>query len=94
MLDAAGVASAAGVSIRYANAALADEGTSIMRLVQTRRLARCRMAFDDPTQEQRSVSEIAGSWGFSDMTHFGRSFKAAFGCAPTEYRRQARLARQ
>lgn len=86
-LDARAVALAAGVSLRYANAALADEGTSIGRLIQTRRLFRCRRALEDPTQVHRTVSDIAYGWGFSDMTHFGRKFKAAFGLLPREYRK-------
>jgi AraC family transcriptional activator of tynA and feaB len=63
-LDAQKVADAAGVSVRYANAALADEGMSIMRLIQSRRLARCRYALEDPNQSHRTVSEIAYGWDF------------------------------
>lgn len=86
---AAAAAQAAGVSIRYANAVLADEGTSIMQLIQTRRLERCRQALTDPAQAHRKVSEIAYGWGFSDMTHFGRRFKATYGLLPREFRRHA-----
>jgi len=95
-LDARSVAVAAGVSLRYANAALAGEGTSIGRLIQSRRLLRCRRALEDPSQVHRTVSEIAYGWGFSDMTHFGRKFKAAFGLLPSEYRKasQERPARR
>jgi AraC family transcriptional activator of tynA and feaB len=84
------VAAAAGVSIRYANAVLAEEDMSIMRLVQARRLERCRRALEDPLQSRRTVSEIAYGWGFSDMTHFGRRFKAAYGMLPRDCRRLAR----
>jgi len=86
-LDAEMVAAAAGVSVRYANALLAQEGTSIARLVQSRRLDRCHKALKDPLQAHRTVAEIASSWGFSDMTHFGRRFKAAYGVLPSELRR-------
>jgi hypothetical protein len=41
-LDSEIVAAAAGVSVRYANALLAQEGTSIARLIQERRLAPLR----------------------------------------------------
>ena len=58
-LDAQAVAVAVGVSVRYANAVLADHDTSIMRLIQARRLARCRYALEDPNQAHRTVSEIA-----------------------------------
>jgi AraC family transcriptional regulator, positive regulator of tynA and feaB len=92
-LDPETVAAAAGISIRYANAALAQEGTSIRRLIQERRLARCQRALEDPLQARRTVSEIAYGWGFSDMTHFGRRFRAAYGVLPSEYRRANRANR-
>ena len=71
-------AEAAGVSVRYANALLAKQGTSLARLIQTCRLERCRKLLEEPLQAHRSVSEIAFSWGFSDLSYFGRSFKKAF----------------
>jgi AraC-like DNA-binding protein len=89
-LDSRAVAAAAGVSVRYANAVLAEDGTSITRLIRARRLEHCRRALEDPSQAHRTVSEIAYGWGFSDLTHFGRSFKAAFGSLPSEYRRLAK----
>ena len=89
-LDAKTAAAAAGVSVRYANAVLSEDGTSIMRLIRARRLEHCRRALQDPSQAHRTVSEIAYSWGFSDMTHFGRSFRAAFGSLPREFRRLAK----
>jgi AraC family transcriptional regulator, positive regulator of tynA and feaB len=88
-LDAETVATATGVSVRYANTVLAQAGTSITRLIQTRRLARCRQALEDPSQGHRTISEIAYGWGFSDMTHFGRRFRAAFGSSPRDYRRRS-----
>jgi AraC-like DNA-binding protein len=86
-LDVTTVAAAAGVSVRYANSVLAQEQTSVARLIQARRLERCRRALADRTHAYRSISEIAYSWGFSDMTHFGRRFKKAFDLTPGEYRR-------
>lgn len=90
-LDVAAIARAAGVSARYANVVLADENTSLRRLIQTRRLERCRKALADPAETHRSVSEIAYGWGFSDMIHFGRRFRAAYGLLPSEFRRHARM---
>jgi AraC-like DNA-binding protein len=80
------VAAAVGISVRYANALLARDGMSIFRLILARRLARCRSALEDPTQNHRTISEIAYGWGFSDMTHFSRVFKDAFGFLPSELR--------
>jgi len=88
-LDPEAVAKAAGVRVRYANALLAHEGLSIMRLILGRRLERCRAALDDPKQRHRTISEIAFAWGFSDMTHFGRRFKAVYGSLPSDYRNMA-----
>jgi AraC family transcriptional regulator, positive regulator of tynA and feaB len=85
-LDPAAVAAGAGISVRHANAVLSREGTSITRLIQTRRLARCRRALEDQSQVHRTVSEIAYGWGFSDITHFGRRFREAFGMLPSEFR--------
>ena len=91
-LDAQAVADAVGVSVRYANAVLADHDTSIMRLIQARRLARCRYALEDPNQAHRTVSEIAYGWGFSDMTHFGRKFRLSYGVLPSDFRKLAKNA--
>ena len=88
-LTATMAAAAAGVSVRYANAVLAEENSSLARLIQERRLAHCQRAFDDPLQTHRSVSEIAYAWGFSDMTHFGRCFRKAYGLSPRKYRGRA-----
>jgi AraC-like DNA-binding protein len=83
------IAIESGISVRYANALLFEEGTSLERYVQGRRLERCRQALDDINQSHRTIGEIAYNWGFSDLSHFGRRFKAQFGVTPTEYRRQA-----
>lgn len=82
-------AAAAGISVRYANSLLAQEGTSLERFIVSRRLRHCRRMLEDPTQMQRPVSDIAFSWGFSDVSHFTRRFKAEFGCAPSEWRARA-----
>jgi AraC-like DNA-binding protein len=85
-LDPQAIADSVGVSVRYANQVLAEQGTSLARLVLTRRLARCRTALEDPTQAHRTLSEIAYGWGFCDLTHFGRRFKQAYGILPSEAR--------
>ena len=91
-LKPAVAAAAAGISVRYANALLAEENSGIERYIITRRLERCRRVLEDPTQAHRMIGDIAFSWGFSDLSHFNRRFKAEFGCAPGEYRRNARRA--
>ncbi len=89
-LKPAEAAAAAGISVRYANALLAEESFSIGRYLLHRRLERCRRALEDPLQANRMIGDIAFSWGFSDLSHFTRRFRAEFGMTPSDYRRQAR----
>jgi AraC-like DNA-binding protein len=87
-LDPNTAAEAAGISVRYANDLLSPQGSSLRRFIVSRRLERCRNALQDPQQSHRTISEIAYAWGFSDVSHFNRRFKAAFGCSPRDYRCQ------
>jgi len=84
------IAEAAGISVRYANLLLGKEGTSLERHLRARRLERCREALLDPRQAERSTSEIGYAWGFKDAGHFARTFKAAYGLPPGEFRNAAR----
>jgi AraC family transcriptional regulator, positive regulator of tynA and feaB len=90
-LNSSMVANAAGVSVRYANALLATDGKSIMSLILARRLDRCLAALEDRKQDHLTISDIALSWGFSDMTHFGRRFKAKYKNLPSEYRKLSKM---
>ena len=86
-LGPSSVAAGTGTSARYAQALLAESGTSIVRLIQSRRLEQCERALANPAQTHRKVGEIAFAWGFSDLTHFCRLFKKRSGMTPREYRR-------
>jgi AraC family transcriptional activator of tynA and feaB len=33
-----------------------------------------------------NISEIAYAWGFNDLSHFNRAFRARFGMTPREWR--------
>jgi AraC family transcriptional regulator, positive regulator of tynA and feaB len=83
------IAAKLGTSVRYANDLLSKEGFSIERYVLHRRLERCRYALEDPTQTHRKIGEIAFAWGFSDLSHFARRFRRAYGTSPGEWRRKA-----
>jgi AraC-like DNA-binding protein len=91
-LKPATVAAAAGISVRYANDLLSHEGFSVVRYIQHRRLERCRQALEDAAQVHRLISEIAFAWGFSDLSHFIRRFRTAYGMTPGDYRRRAQEA--
>ena len=68
--------------MRYANALLAQENTSLERFIVLRRLQHCRQALEDPSHLDRTVGDIAYSCGFADLSHFSRRYKARFGCSP------------
>lgn len=85
------VAERAGISVRYANALLAKEGTSLERLLQKRRLENCHKALAEASG--RSISEIAFAWGFSDVSHFSKTFKNAYGVSPRDFRREVAQSR-
>jgi len=89
LLKPATIAEEAGISVRYANDLLSQEGISVERYVLHRRLQRCRAALEDPMQAHRRIGEIAYSWGFSDLSHFARRFRDAYAMSPSDYRRLA-----
>jgi len=44
------------------------------------------MELCDPRSAERNITEIAFFWGFSDSSHFSRSFKQQFGVSPRTFR--------
>jgi AraC-like DNA-binding protein len=79
-------ATALGVSPRYVNDLLSEEGTSFQRFVLTERLAQCQRDLASPILVHRHVSEIAFAWGFNDVSHFGRVFRERYGLSPRDFR--------
>lgn len=83
------VANMAGISTRYANMLLAQEGTSLERLIIQRRLQRCREMLADPQLRHRLIGDVALAAGFGSASHFARSFKETFGITAREFRNDA-----
>ncbi len=85
-LDATRIARKMGLSARYLNRMFNAEQTSLMRYVWNLRLDRCREELMRSETASRRVADIALRWGFSDMSHFSRSFKTRFGMSPRDCR--------
>ncbi|MDD5114762.1 MAG: helix-turn-helix domain-containing protein [Methylobacter sp.] len=85
-LDASLISRYAGLSTRYINDLFAEEATSLMRYVWTRRLENCGKDLLNPVFADHRISDIAFRWGFNDAAHFSRAFKQQFGCSPREFR--------
>ncbi|MDP3612356.1 MAG: helix-turn-helix domain-containing protein, partial [Rubrivivax sp.] len=86
------VALALNCSRRQLYNAFAEEPDGVAGYILNRRLQACRNTFDDRAHGHRSITDIALSFGFQNMAHFSRVFRAHLGVAPSDYRRAAGLA--
>jgi AraC-like DNA-binding protein len=82
------IAHASGISARLLQRIFAEHDETPMRRVWEERVSRAAELLADPRAAHRSVTEIAFACGFSDSTHFGRSFAARMGTPPSRWRRQ------
>lgn len=85
-LDLAAIAQAIHVSPRALSRLFAMEGTTATRWLWQQRLQACRTAL--MKGPSRSVSEVALCFGFTNMAHFSRAFKSAFGVSPSVFSKQ------
>lgn len=74
------IARAHHVGPRTINRLFATEGTTTMRWLWQQRLAKSYQALSE--RRLRQVTQAALEFGFSDFSHFSRSFKNAFGVSP------------
>ena len=74
------LAAAGAMSVRSLNRLFSALGATPMRWVWSERLEASRVALMQG--EVRSVTDAAFAHGFSDLGHFSRSFKRAFGMSP------------
>ncbi|MES2944209.1 MAG: helix-turn-helix domain-containing protein [Pseudomonadota bacterium] len=86
-LDANAIARGCKLSSRHLYELFSEEGNTLMRSVWKQRLALCRRDLAEPALRTRTVGEIAYTWGFSNVSHFSRAFKAEFGVGPREFRK-------
>ncbi|MBA3326047.1 MAG: helix-turn-helix domain-containing protein [Rhodobacteraceae bacterium] len=90
-LDADSVAGAAGISVRYLHDLFRDTGQPLGQWMRGLRLEAARAALADPGCRE-TVAGVAYRAGFADHAQFSRSFRAAFGQAPRDYRKAHRQA--
>jgi AraC-like DNA-binding protein len=86
-LSVESIAQALNCSRRHLYNAFAEEPDGVAGYILRRRLEACRRSFDDHALDRRSITEIAFAFGFSNMAHFSRVFRAHLGVAPSDYRR-------
>ena len=89
-LSVAAVAGRQGLTPRYVHMLFEGEGVTFTGYVVAERLARaCRMLADHRFAA-RSISAIALSVGFGDLSYFNRCFRRRYGMTPSDMREQGR----
>ncbi|WP_286259958.1 helix-turn-helix domain-containing protein [Streptomyces graminofaciens] len=83
------IAASQHISVRYLHRLFQDEGTTVGRWIQRRRLEECRRDLTQGVRGHRTIAAVAGRWGFLSATHFSRVFRAAYGMSPSEWRDSA-----
>ncbi|MFH9088661.1 AraC family transcriptional regulator [Streptomyces sp. NPDC017673] len=83
------IARAHHISVRYLHKLFREEGTTVGRLIQRRRLAECRRVLTLRSAEHLTIAAVAHRWGFASPTHFSRVFRATYGMSPSEWRQFA-----
>lgn len=76
------------MSARTLNRLFAREGTTLMRWLWQARLQACYQAL--VRGRYRTITETAFSFGFTDMAHFSRLFKSAYGLTASQLLEQTR----
>lgn len=76
-----------GVSVRTVHNRFEETGTTFGRWVLEKRLTACHKALSDPLHDGLRVSQIAFNWGFNDLSHFTKVFRARFEVPPSQVRK-------
>ncbi|MFJ4427586.1 helix-turn-helix domain-containing protein [Streptomyces bobili] len=83
------IARAHHISVRYLHKLFQDEELTVGRLIQRRRLEKCREELGRGGRPGPGVSAVAQRWGFSHPTQFARAFRAAYGMSPSTWQARA-----
>jgi AraC family transcriptional activator of tynA and feaB len=82
------VAAAMGVSVRHLHRLFSATGNTLGDYIRARRLEQCRNDLANPRFREKTITDIAFFWGFSDAAHFSHSFRKQFGVSPRAFRAQ------
>jgi AraC-like DNA-binding protein len=76
-------------SKRYLHMAFSDHDCTLNEYIWTQRLEHCRRDLQSASHADRSITDIAMSWGFSNLSHFSHAFRERFGQSPRAVRTAA-----
>lgn len=88
-LTGAVVATRLGWSLRHVQAQLQRSGTTPSDLIREERLALARLRLQDRGWSHQSVTQVAYSSGFGDLSTFSNAYRRAFGERPSDTRSAA-----
>ena len=80
------IARGVSLSVRQIHQIFERQPMTLMKWAWNERLRRCRDDLASAALRERSIGEIASSWGFADPAHFSRSFKTTFELSPRAFR--------
>jgi len=83
------IAQALNCSKRHLHNAFADEEDTLAHYILRRRLQACMRDLKRPDYLQRTITDIAFSWGFNNGAHFSRAFRDHTGMSPSDFRAAA-----
>lgn len=85
-LGAVMIGAAFSMSTRQVHALFEAEPLSLGRYVRRLRVHECRRALEEGRCSTMSLTDVALEWGFYDLPHITRCFRAEFGMTPDEVR--------
>lgn len=80
------IALALNCSKRHLHNAFADEEDTLAHYILRRRLQACMRDLKRPDYLERTITDIAFSWGFNNGAHFSRVFRDHTGMTPSDFR--------
>lgn len=85
-LTVATLAAELHTSVSTLHRAFSAEPYTISEWIWSQRLDKVHADLSDPMQRNRTLTELAFSWGFVDASHFSRAFRSRFGRSPRKVR--------
>jgi AraC family transcriptional activator of tynA and feaB len=85
------VAAHFGVSVRTLHLRFRTMGQSFGRWLLGTRLDACRTALQLPYNRNSPISDVAYRFGFNDLSHFNKAFRAHYGMPPGDWKERSQF---
>ncbi|WP_327371151.1 helix-turn-helix domain-containing protein [Streptomyces sp. NBC_01217] len=80
------IAHANQISVRYLHKLFQTDDITVSQWIQRRRLEECRRELARREAASQTIAAVARKWGFTSASHFSRTFRAAYGMSPAQWR--------